>query len=442
MHRRLVLISCLALSCAGALAAPAPASAQTDASGSSATANAARAGDAPVIELITMGPGQLLWERYGHAALCVRYAKQPRRDRCYNYGTTNFSEPAKLVWDFLRGRALMWVSVTTPERMMRFYSQQLDRTVWSQTLPFTPEEAQIAASVLEESTLEENKYYKYHHYNDNCATRIRDILDRLTDGALSADPGPYEYTLREITRNGMAEFTVLTLLTDFPLGRSGDRRPTTYEAMHLPFVLRAEVERRLNLPPKVLYERRGRSFNVTDPPSRWWLLGLAVLIGLPALITRMTGRRQRLGLAISALPAVILGPLMWFMAIISVLPEIRYNEVVLVLWPTDFLLLLLSPPKRRLYARVRLVAVAIALLLSAIGVLHQPLWALAFLVIIPCAVAAFPATPARAAASADADDDDVYRTRDTSPGRSVAKPPPDPKRPGPRGKQKNRRKRR
>ena len=31
------------------------------------------------------------------------------------------------------------------------------------------------------------KYYRYHHFNDNCTTRIRDVLDRATGGRLSRD---------------------------------------------------------------------------------------------------------------------------------------------------------------------------------------------------------------------------------------------------------------
>ncbi|WP_428262220.1 DUF4105 domain-containing protein [Haliangium sp.] len=357
--------------------------------------------EAPTIELITMGAGDLLWEKYGHAALCVRY-RDPRRDRCYNYGTTDFSDPVTLVWEFLRGQSKFWVSVTTPARMVHFYRDRLDRSLWVQRLPLAPEVARETAAFLANNALDENKYYKYHHYDDNCSTRVRDIIDRAVGGALSAATEPYPYTLREITRRGMAEYTFLVLLSDFPLGRRADRYPSTYEAMHLPFVLRAEVEHRLGIPPKQMYQRTGRSFNVTDPPSRWWLFLFALACALPALLTRLSprlsSRAERLGLALSVLPGGVMGATMWFMAIISTLPEIRYNEVLLVLLPFDLALPFLSPRRRVGYARGRVVMLVVLLLLSAVGVLRQPIWALGMLALLPCLIAALPgATPAPSA---------------------------------------------
>ena len=350
--------------------------------------------EVPIVELITMGPGELLWERYGHAALCVRY-RDPRRDRCYNYGTTDFSDPVSLVWEFLRGRSLFWVAATHPTRMLRFYRDRLDRSLWVQRLPLSPEKALQAAQLLADGVREENKYYKYHHYDDNCSTRVRDIVDIITDGALSQSTAPYAYTLREITRRGMAEYSILVLLSDFALGRGGDRYPNMYEAMHLPFVLRAEVEERLQVAPVSLYEREGRSFNVTDPPSRWWLALVAFAIGVPALITRSLGRYQRLGLALSVLPGGILAVIIWTMAAISTLPEVRYNEALLVIWPFDLLLPFLSPSLRVRYARARLTVVVLLLLLMVIGVVKQPIWAMALLVILPCLAAAFPSRSVR-----------------------------------------------
>jgi hypothetical protein len=63
-------------------------------------------GDVPIVELYTMGQGDLMFEKFGHAALCIRYARQPRRTRCYNYGTTDFDSVVPLIWGFLRGRSL------------------------------------------------------------------------------------------------------------------------------------------------------------------------------------------------------------------------------------------------------------------------------------------------------------------------------------------------
>lgn len=351
-------------------------------------------GDAntPIIELVTMGPGELLWEKWGHAALCVRYP-DPRRDVCYNYGTTDFANPVTLVWDFLRGRSLFWVSRTTPQRMIHFYSNVLDRTMWVQTLPLSPDKARETAEVLKTASREENKYYKYHHYEDNCSTRVRDIVDTALGGVLSAGEERYPYSFREITRRGLSEYPVLVILSDFGIGRPADRIATIYQAMHLPDVLRDEVKRHAGIEPVVIYERRGRDFDVSHPASRLWLFAVALLLAVPAVASHLTGRYRRLGLAIAIVPPALIGTLLWSMAIISTLPEIRYNEVILVLWPTDLALPFLSPTRRRQYARVRVVALMLVSILSVLGVLHQPLWTVIVLPLIPCLVAALM-TPA------------------------------------------------
>src|SRR5215470_12718616 len=48
--------------------------------------------DKPVIELVTMGVGALIWERHGHIALCVRHDDRTQ-DACYNYGIGDFGHP-------------------------------------------------------------------------------------------------------------------------------------------------------------------------------------------------------------------------------------------------------------------------------------------------------------------------------------------------------------
>ena len=73
--------------------------------------------DPPVIELVTMGIGSLIWERHGHIALCVRYA-DPREDACYNYGIGDFHQPVAMAWGFFRGTNSFWVGKMDPGEML------------------------------------------------------------------------------------------------------------------------------------------------------------------------------------------------------------------------------------------------------------------------------------------------------------------------------------
>src|SRR5262245_31157851 len=84
--------------------------------------------DPPVIELVTMGIGALIWERHGHIALCVRYA-DPRADVCYNYGVASFHEPLSMTWGFFRGTHSFWVAKAPANQMLEIY-RMADRTIW------------------------------------------------------------------------------------------------------------------------------------------------------------------------------------------------------------------------------------------------------------------------------------------------------------------------
>ena len=81
----------------------------------------------PVIDLYTMGQGDEIFSAFGHAAICVTDGEAPR-GRCYNYGTADFTTPVPLTWNFIRGRALFWVSVTDTFHMLRYY-EHVGRTV-------------------------------------------------------------------------------------------------------------------------------------------------------------------------------------------------------------------------------------------------------------------------------------------------------------------------
>lgn len=354
---------------------------------------AAGGGDSPVVELYTMGQGDDLFEKFGHAALCIRYPRQPRRTRCYNYGSTDFDSVVPLFWGFLRGRSVFWVSVSSRGRMLEYYRES-DRSIWRQVVPLPPARAVALAGALERDSREENRYYDYHHYKDNCSTRLRDHLDRATGGALSAarrEPTRHG-SYRDISRRGFAGSAAILLASDLILGREADRRPDNYEAMFLPDVLRSEVEARLGARPELVYTRRGPPFPA-DPGlgGRWLWLLLAAALAAPLALSRTVwrGRRERAAAAAAAVPLALIGLLLWTLAIASPLPEVRWNEVLLVFMPWDLVLVFAGADLRRRYARARAVELALVSLCRALGLLHQPLW---LLVPIPLAAMLLLAT--------------------------------------------------
>lgn len=350
------------------------------------------AGDPPPeVELVTMGIGSLIWERHGHVAICVtRHGlvdsidhPEPE-DGCFNYGIAGFGDPAGMAWGFLRGTRSFWVGKDRTDDVLRY--EDSDRTVWVQRLPLTAAQTTQLVAKLESDITEDHRFYAYDHFEDNCTTRIRNIIDDATDHALSAMTEPTgDRTFRDYARDGFAGMTVPLIATDLIAGRSTDRVPTYYERMFLPQYLRLAVEKRWGAKPQLLYERQECRSN-PDPSctergipevrasSGRLPFAIAILVlTAPVWLARWAGKLQRTGLAIAVLPYVLLGTALSALAIISPLPYFRFTELPFVWLPIDLAVVFLSPAKQQRYAKARLVMLAAIAVLRLVHVLKQPL---------------------------------------------------------------------
>jgi hypothetical protein len=336
----------------------------------SSTAQAARL--PPVVDLYTMGIGDELFSAFGHAAICVtdNPSDKEAKGRCYNYGTADFSTPVPLTWNFIRGRAMFWVSVADTPAMLSYY-QSVGRAVWKQRLALTNEQASRLAGALAASAQEGVKYYRYHHFEDNCTTRIRDVIDRASDGKLSQAPTDRGRTFRQWARAGFAGNVPLLVAVDLVLGRDADRRTDSWQAMFLPSELRAEVEQRLGAKSELVIAGRMR-----PPPGPTWFGSAAFLLG-GAVLAMLIIFHLGAGRAFAGLVLGLVGTVLWALAALSSFHELRYNELLLIFWPTDLFL----PWLRRRYVDLRLVVIALWLL-AHLGLLVQPM-APALLVLLP-----------------------------------------------------------
>ena len=348
----------------------------------------------PTIVLLTIGRGALIFEKFGHTALCLDYAEPERDTVCFNYGVTDFSmPPATLTWNFIRGVQKFYVEPVPLGGMVRFYQHE-DRTMWRQDLPFTPAQARAAERELLDDLKPEHRFYVYDHFADNCTTKLRDIIDVASGGALKVDTGgAFAMTFRQMGRRGMAELPPLIAFSDFAVGRALDRHPTLWEAMFHPFVLREEVRVRFGAEPRMIYERRGPPIPEDGSSGRVWSLLIGLAFAVPLLVVRLTGRRERVATAIAAVPVALIGLVIWTAAIVSQIPGLRWNEAVFLYTPFDLALPILDERKRRRYARVRLGMVVAVSLLRGFGLFRQPLWVPALIVFVIfglCAIERFP----------------------------------------------------
>ena len=125
------------------------------------------------ISLLTCTPGAELYSTFGHSALRVVDSNSVS-DMVFNYGTFNFDDDGFYV-KFVRGKLLYYVSVE-PFESFRFDYQVSNRGITEQVLDLSGAERRNLYAALRENQKEENKFYKYDFFLDNCTTRLRDLI--------------------------------------------------------------------------------------------------------------------------------------------------------------------------------------------------------------------------------------------------------------------------
>ena len=339
-------------------------------------------------ELVTIGPGTDDLSLYGHSALCVVPDGAPD-GRCYDFGVPGgWGDADQLVWDTVRGRP-RFVPIDVERSLLVATFEDMERTLWVQELPLDERQVtELQASL--EAAVASHEPYAYHPYYDNCTTRLRDLLDRVTSGKLhdGADvpaSGPRFRALSEQGFSGhMFELAGLTLF----LGARADRQPTAWEAMFLPVGLRDAVAARLGVPPKQIYERREALVPRSVQAGRVALVFLgALLAAVIAYASRGSPRALRVAMGFAGLVLGLLGLTVDAVWVVTRIPELAGNWVALVLLPTD--LLLAFAPARVLprYLATRLGMLALLAVLSATGLVAQPLVAVCVFAALPLGAA-------------------------------------------------------
>ena len=166
--------------------------------------------------------------------------------------------------------------------------------------------------------------------------------------------------------------------------------------MFHPDNLRAQVAEKLGVEPVVLRHRTGPAFPTTGSSGRLYTFALALVFTLPLLLARLAHRFERAALIWSTLYLAGWGAVLYTLVAISSIEGVRWNEAVFVLTPIDVILPFLSRPRRRRYAEVRCVGLAVVSLLCVTGIFHQPLWIPILTAFMPLALIAFDTGAARA----------------------------------------------
>jgi len=263
------------------------------------------------ISLLTIGPGPIYWERFGHNAIVVR-DRAAGTAIAYNYGIFDFEQDDFLV-NFARGRMQYRIAADDLDDDLEMYREE-SRSITEQNLAFTPQQAATLRDFLVWNTRPENVYYRYDYFVANCSTRVRDALDQALGGAIKrgSEGRSRGYTYRMDALRLMAPEPLLMLGIDLGLGPFADQRIDFWAESFVPAAFaRALHEVRTvgadgAAQPLVTGETQVATGTVAEPPElppdlrlTFLILGLATG-GLILWLSRSRARAARVPLAIFA----------------------------------------------------------------------------------------------------------------------------------------------
>ena len=187
------------------------------------------------VDIITMSPLEAIYGIWGHTSLRIHNAELGG-DYIFDWGVFDFDDT--FLFRFLKGEPA-YLLAARPLRAMLNYYGRIDRVVYTQQLMLTDEQAARLFALVARDV---NQTYIYHHYNNNCVTKIRDIVDVLDRGQLKAwGQRPAEKTFRD-TSNEYAGNIWHWIGINLIQGTTVDQPVNVYEEMYLPIAFMDRLE--------------------------------------------------------------------------------------------------------------------------------------------------------------------------------------------------------
>ena len=276
-------------------------------------------GENLTLKVAVMGPGDQLYFWWGHIALVIDDA-DAGTSRFFDYGLFSFDND-NFFYNFAFGRLLYSCGVSSTQRNLNnYFNTNRDITIY--TLDVPPQLRQKVRDFAETNVLPENRDYYYHHFRDNCSTRIRDIIDIATEGQFIEQYGqaPGRYTLRQHVRRHTWFSPAPDWFLNFLMGQVIDTPITVWDDMFLPSEVGKRIDefwyidgggesRKLVSSVEVLNRAIDRP-RVLDVPRKQWPRELAfslVLSAIFGLFFFMQAKKMRAGRILAGLSMSVTG---------------------------------------------------------------------------------------------------------------------------------------
>ena len=185
------------------------------------------------VSVLTIGQGTSLNDAFGHSAFRIK-DQRSHTDLVFNYGVYDFNTP-NFYTKFAQGKLNYLIGLNYYEDFYESYIGQ-NRTIEEQILNVSLVEKQRLFDYLINNYKPENRAYLYDFFYDNCATRMRDVLEEaLQDNIVFNKPKEFkEKTFRQLIYENVNKNSWGSFGIDVALGSVIDKKATPEEHMFLP----------------------------------------------------------------------------------------------------------------------------------------------------------------------------------------------------------------
>lgn len=183
------------------------------------------------ISILTCDPGNDVAEMYGHSAIRITDTSL-NLDAVFNYGLYSFDKP-DFIYRFAKGQTDFRMG---GEKFRSFLPPYIEekRSVYEQVLNLSPEAKNKLFQALLENAKPENRIYRYNFFMDNCATRVRDMIEQNAGSTITFQESHPTESYRDLIKRFHHSFRWSDLGIDLLVGKKADKHISQYGQMFLP----------------------------------------------------------------------------------------------------------------------------------------------------------------------------------------------------------------
>lgn len=194
-------------------------------------------GPEATVSILTCNPGKEVYSMYGHTAIRIN-DPSTNLDAVFNYGLFSFDTP-DFVYRFAKGQTDYFMGGERFRSWLPQYEEE-KRSVYEQVLNLSPEGKNKLFQALVENAKPANRMYRYNFFMDNCATRVRDVIERNAGSPIRFPDNRPNESYRQLIKQFHHSFRWTDLGIDLLVGKKAEETVSAYGQMFLPDYLKAQ----------------------------------------------------------------------------------------------------------------------------------------------------------------------------------------------------------